>query len=240
MHPNVLPCRLVESLRPFPGQQHLDVAGGTGDVAFRVLRAVRAAELEERMAAAGRRNHGQQGQGQAPFRPRPQAQQQQQQQGPGQGAAAAAGAGAAAGSGSGNGPQGQGRGPAGGVGGGGGGSLLAPGRVVVCDINPDMLRVGQQKAAATSDLAGGRQGGGVERGVQGGWGFVAPARMPPTRASLFNHPPVYSAQAGVPRKRTAAGVRERKSKHNWIGQVLGYPASAASLPVPQWGAGAVS
>lgn len=146
--------RLVESLRPFPGQQHLDVAGGTGDVAFRVLRAVRAAELEERMAAAGRRNHGQQGQGQAPFRPRPQAQQQQQQQGPGQGAAAAAGAGAAAGSGSGNGPQGQGRGPAGGVGGGGGGSLLAPGRVVVCDINPDMLRVGQQKAAATSDLAG--------------------------------------------------------------------------------------
>ena len=34
-------CRLVESLRPFPGMQHLDVAGGTGDVAFRVLRAIR-------------------------------------------------------------------------------------------------------------------------------------------------------------------------------------------------------
>lgn len=33
--------RLVETLRPFPGQQHLDVAGGTGDVAFRVLRAIR-------------------------------------------------------------------------------------------------------------------------------------------------------------------------------------------------------
>lgn len=29
--------RLVSKLRPFPGMQHLDVAGGTGDVAFRVL-----------------------------------------------------------------------------------------------------------------------------------------------------------------------------------------------------------
>ncbi|KAG1665497.1 hypothetical protein FOA52_009758 [Chlamydomonas sp. UWO 241] len=44
--------RLVETLRPFPGQAHLDVAGGTGDVAFRVLRAVRAAEAAE--AAHGR------------------------------------------------------------------------------------------------------------------------------------------------------------------------------------------
>eukprot|EP00197_Chlamydomonas_leiostraca_P013680 CAMPEP_0202862754 /NCGR_PEP_ID=MMETSP1391-20130828/3681_1 /ASSEMBLY_ACC=CAM_ASM_000867 /TAXON_ID=1034604 /ORGANISM="Chlamydomonas leiostraca, Strain SAG 11-49" /LENGTH=268 /DNA_ID=CAMNT_0049542331 /DNA_START=158 /DNA_END=964 /DNA_ORIENTATION=- len=35
---------LVDVLRPFPGMAHLDVAGGTGDVAFRVLRAIRAAE----------------------------------------------------------------------------------------------------------------------------------------------------------------------------------------------------
>jgi 2-methoxy-6-polyprenyl-1,4-benzoquinol methylase len=34
----------VAELKPFAGQQHLDVAGGTGDVAFRVLRAIRAAE----------------------------------------------------------------------------------------------------------------------------------------------------------------------------------------------------
>lgn len=33
--------RLVEKLRPRPGQKHLDVAGGTGDVAFRVLDAMR-------------------------------------------------------------------------------------------------------------------------------------------------------------------------------------------------------
>lgn len=30
-------ARLVEELNPFPGMKHLDVAGGTGDVAFRVL-----------------------------------------------------------------------------------------------------------------------------------------------------------------------------------------------------------
>jgi len=36
--------RLVDTLRPFPGMHHLDVAGGTGDVAFRVLRAIRNAE----------------------------------------------------------------------------------------------------------------------------------------------------------------------------------------------------
>jgi len=35
---------LVAELAPFPGMRALDVAGGTGDVAFRVLRAVRAAE----------------------------------------------------------------------------------------------------------------------------------------------------------------------------------------------------
>ena len=36
--------RLVEMLAPFPGAKHVDVAGGTGDVAFRVLRAIQAAE----------------------------------------------------------------------------------------------------------------------------------------------------------------------------------------------------
>lgn len=36
--------RLVESLAPFAGMRHLDVAGGTGDVAFRVYRAIRDAE----------------------------------------------------------------------------------------------------------------------------------------------------------------------------------------------------
>lgn len=36
--------RLVSKLSPWPGMRHLDVAGGTGDVAFRVLRAIRAAE----------------------------------------------------------------------------------------------------------------------------------------------------------------------------------------------------
>lgn len=36
--------QLVRDLAPGAGQQHLDVAGGTGDIAFRVLRAVRLAE----------------------------------------------------------------------------------------------------------------------------------------------------------------------------------------------------
>lgn len=36
--------RLVRELAPGAGQHHLDVAGGTGDVAFRVLRAIRLAE----------------------------------------------------------------------------------------------------------------------------------------------------------------------------------------------------
>lgn len=36
--------RLVRDLAPGAGQQHLDVAGGTGDIAFRVLRAIRLAE----------------------------------------------------------------------------------------------------------------------------------------------------------------------------------------------------
>ncbi|MBA0762434.1 hypothetical protein Gotri_012039 [Gossypium trilobum] len=32
--------RLVSKLSPFPGMKHLDVAGGTGDVAFRILESV--------------------------------------------------------------------------------------------------------------------------------------------------------------------------------------------------------
>lgn len=32
--------RLVSKLNPFPGMKHLDVAGGTGDVAFRILEAI--------------------------------------------------------------------------------------------------------------------------------------------------------------------------------------------------------
>ncbi|GAB4853504.1 2-hexaprenyl-6-methoxy-1,4-benzoquinone methyltransferase [Ancistrocladus abbreviatus] len=32
--------RLVSDLNPFPGMKHLDVAGGTGDVAFRILEAI--------------------------------------------------------------------------------------------------------------------------------------------------------------------------------------------------------
>lgn len=36
--------RLVTKLRPFPGMQHLDVAGGTGDVGFRVLQAIHSCE----------------------------------------------------------------------------------------------------------------------------------------------------------------------------------------------------
>ncbi|GBF90365.1 hypothetical protein Rsub_02471 [Raphidocelis subcapitata] len=44
--------RLVETLRPFPGMRHLDVAGGTGDVALRVLAAITAAESEAAARAA--------------------------------------------------------------------------------------------------------------------------------------------------------------------------------------------
>ncbi|KAJ9518687.1 hypothetical protein QJQ45_018725 [Haematococcus lacustris] len=45
--------QLVQSLQPFPGMRHLDVAGGTGDVAFRVLRAIRKAEALDGSHAAG-------------------------------------------------------------------------------------------------------------------------------------------------------------------------------------------
>ncbi|PSC68960.1 2-methoxy-6-polyprenyl-1,4-benzoquinol mitochondrial [Micractinium conductrix] len=45
--------RLVEKLRPRPGQRHLDVAGGTGDVAFRVLDAMRTAQYGSAGSAHG-------------------------------------------------------------------------------------------------------------------------------------------------------------------------------------------
>lgn len=37
--------RLVDKLNPFPGMKHLDVAGGTGDVAFRILERVKSVRL---------------------------------------------------------------------------------------------------------------------------------------------------------------------------------------------------
>jgi 2-methoxy-6-polyprenyl-1,4-benzoquinol methylase len=42
-----------ETLRPFSGQRHLDVAGGTGDVGFRVLRAIRKAEAQSKAPEPG-------------------------------------------------------------------------------------------------------------------------------------------------------------------------------------------
>ena len=42
----------MSTLRPFPGQVHLDVAGGTGDVAFRVLAALRREERLARLAGS--------------------------------------------------------------------------------------------------------------------------------------------------------------------------------------------
>lgn len=44
--------RLVSQLAPFAGMQHLDVAGGTGDIAFRVLEKIREAEAHARGPAA--------------------------------------------------------------------------------------------------------------------------------------------------------------------------------------------
>ena len=44
---------LVSKVGVFPGMTHLDVAGGTGDVAFRVLRALRAEEAAARRACGG-------------------------------------------------------------------------------------------------------------------------------------------------------------------------------------------
>lgn len=46
--------------------QHLDVAGGTGDVAFRVLRAIRAAEQQQQQQVPSQQAPGQQQQQQPP------------------------------------------------------------------------------------------------------------------------------------------------------------------------------
>ncbi|GJP48567.1 hypothetical protein CLOM_g7853 [Closterium sp. NIES-68] len=55
--------RMVQALHPFPRMQHLDVAGGTGDIAFRVLRAIRQAEADPRRMAAAARAGGGAGEG---------------------------------------------------------------------------------------------------------------------------------------------------------------------------------
>ena len=44
--------RLVARLQPFAGMSHLDVAGGTGDVAFRVLAAMRGDQARQLEGAA--------------------------------------------------------------------------------------------------------------------------------------------------------------------------------------------
>lgn len=118
--------RLVETLRPFPGMHHLDVAGGTGDVAFRVLRAIRQAELQNRTpykapssppassSSSSSRSFNEASQQQQP------SQSQAQPQDSAQPRAFAP----------------------------------APGSVVVCDINPQMLEVGRKKAGQSPDLAG--------------------------------------------------------------------------------------
>ena len=74
--------------------RHLDVAGGTGDVAFRVLRAIRQAELEGQARPSSSSAAGK------PSTP------------------------------------------------------PAPGSVVVCDINPQMLAEGKKKAQQAADLSG--------------------------------------------------------------------------------------
>lgn len=65
-------------LGPFAGQQHLDVAGGTGDVAFRVLRAIQAAEQIEQQRQGQHRFSTSQPQPQPQVDPAIHHQQQQQ------------------------------------------------------------------------------------------------------------------------------------------------------------------
>ena len=45
----------MSKLQPFAGMRHLDVAGGTGDVAFRVLKAIRAAEADAAITSSAAR-----------------------------------------------------------------------------------------------------------------------------------------------------------------------------------------
>jgi 2-methoxy-6-polyprenyl-1,4-benzoquinol methylase len=49
--------RFVEMLSPFPGMRHIDVAGGTGDVAFRVLKAIEGAESLPNDQTSSSRGH---------------------------------------------------------------------------------------------------------------------------------------------------------------------------------------
>lgn len=49
--------RFVEMLAPFPGMKHIDVAGGTGDVAFRVLKAMEGAESLQSAQDSSSRGH---------------------------------------------------------------------------------------------------------------------------------------------------------------------------------------
>lgn len=70
---------LVEALRPAAGARHLDVAGGTGDVAFRVVAAIEAAEAAEAAAGAGG-GYGSGGGAAGPPRQQQQGSNQQQQQ----------------------------------------------------------------------------------------------------------------------------------------------------------------
>lgn len=44
--PATIACRLVEQLKPFPGMRHVDVAGGTGDVASRVAQSIAAQQSQ--------------------------------------------------------------------------------------------------------------------------------------------------------------------------------------------------
>lgn len=45
--------RLVARVQPFAGMRHLDVAGGTGDVAFRILRAIRDDQIRQQEQEEG-------------------------------------------------------------------------------------------------------------------------------------------------------------------------------------------
>ena len=73
--------RLVEKLRPRPGQRHLDVAGGTGDVAFRVLEAMRQAQHSGSSSSFASSSSSSGGAGQPAAADSQQAEHQQQQAG---------------------------------------------------------------------------------------------------------------------------------------------------------------
>jgi 2-methoxy-6-polyprenyl-1,4-benzoquinol methylase len=129
-----LHSRLVDTLRPFPGMQHLDVAGGTGDVAFRVLRAIRAAESQQAAQRAGQTNKSKGSQPRQPTPPQPASIQTGSQ-------SSSAGPAPSGVEGTSQGQAGQPQ------------SSPILGSVVVCDINPQMLEEGQKKAQAAADLS---------------------------------------------------------------------------------------